>query len=90
VAALAARLPALIITAVYPKACAVKLPNSMQIFPVFHNSLLRSAGLQLALPGQNLINNAKSRYVKGRIFTKKDEKKRNRQKMGIRLNSKHA
>jgi hypothetical protein len=47
----------------------------MRIFPVFHNSLLRPAKLQLALPGQNLINNAKSRYIKGRIFTKKNEKK---------------
>jgi hypothetical protein len=63
------------VTAVYSKACAVKLPDSMRIFPVFHNSLLRSAKLQLALPGQDLINNAKSRYVKGRILTKKKKKK---------------
>jgi hypothetical protein len=48
----------------------------MRIFPVFHNSLLRSAKLQLALPGQNLINNAKSRYVKERILTKKDKKEK--------------
>jgi hypothetical protein len=61
------------ITTVYPKACAVKLPNLMRIFPVFHNSLLRSAKLQLVLPGQDLINNAKSRYVKGRILIRKDE-----------------
>jgi hypothetical protein len=60
------------ITAVYPKACAVKLLNSMRIFSVFHNSLLRPAELQLALPGQNLINDAKSRYVKGRIFIRKN------------------
>jgi hypothetical protein len=46
----------------------------MRIFPVFHNSLLRPAELQLALPGQNLINNAKSRYIKERILTKKDKK----------------
>jgi hypothetical protein len=78
------------ITAVYLKACAVKLLNSMRIFPIFHNSLLRSAELQLALPGQNLINDAKSRYIKGRIFTKKNEKKRNRRKMEIRFNPKYA
>jgi hypothetical protein len=53
----------------------VKFPDSMRIFPVFHNSLLRFAEFQLALPGQNLINDAKSRYVKGRIFIKKDEEK---------------
>jgi hypothetical protein len=63
------------VTAVYSRACAVKLPDSMRIFPVFYNSLLRSIELQLALPGQNLINDAKSRYVKRRILTRKDEKK---------------
>jgi hypothetical protein len=31
------------VTAVYPKACAVKLLNSMRIFPVFYNFLLRPA-----------------------------------------------
>jgi hypothetical protein len=45
----------------------------MRIFPVFHNSLLRFAKLQLALPGQNLINNAKSRYIKERILIKEDK-----------------
>jgi hypothetical protein len=44
----------------------------MRIFPVFHNSLLRSAKLQLALPGQNLINDAESRYIKGRILIRED------------------
>jgi hypothetical protein len=63
------------ITIVYSKACAVKLPDLMRIFSVFHNSLLRPAKLQLVLSGQNLINDAKSRYIKGRILTKKDEKK---------------
>jgi hypothetical protein len=47
----------------------------MRIFPVFHNSLLRPAKLQLALSGQDLINDLKSRYIKGRILTKEDEKK---------------
>jgi hypothetical protein len=51
----------------------VKLLDLMRIFLVFHNSLLRSAELQLALPGQNLINDAKSRYVKGRILIREDE-----------------
>jgi hypothetical protein len=45
----------------------------MRIFPVFHNSLLRSAELQLALPGQDLINDAKLRYVKERILTREDK-----------------
>jgi hypothetical protein len=44
----------------------------MRIFPVFYNSLLRPAELQLALSGQNLINDAKSRYIKGRIFIRKN------------------
>jgi hypothetical protein len=44
----------------------------MRIFSVFHNSLLRFAKFQLALPNQNLINDAKSRDVKKRIFIKKD------------------
>jgi hypothetical protein len=42
----------------------------------FHNSLLRLIKLQLALPGQDLINDAKSRYFKGRILTKKDKKEK--------------
>jgi hypothetical protein len=62
------------ITVVYSKVCAVKFLNSMRIFPVFHNSLLRFTELQLALPGQNLINNAKLRYVKGRILIKENKK----------------
>jgi hypothetical protein len=47
----------------------------MRIFPVFYNSLLRPAELQLALPGQDLINNAKSRYVKRRFLIRKNEEK---------------
>jgi hypothetical protein len=46
----------------------------MRIFLVFYNSLLRPTKFQLVLSGQNLINNAKSRYVKGKILTKKDKK----------------
>jgi hypothetical protein len=48
----------------------------MRIFPVFHNFLLRFAKLQLALPNQNLINDAKSRYIKKRIFIKEDKKEK--------------
>jgi hypothetical protein len=44
----------------------------MRIFSVFHNSLLRSAKFQLALPGQDLINDAELRYVKGRILIRED------------------
>jgi hypothetical protein len=62
------------VTAVYSRAYAVKLLDSMRIFPVFHNSLLRPIEFQLALPGQNLINNAELRHVKRRILTKEDEK----------------
>jgi hypothetical protein len=64
------------IIAIYPKTCAVKLPNLMRIFPIFRNSLLRPAKLQLALPSQNLINDAKSRYIKGRILIGKDKKEK--------------
>jgi hypothetical protein len=64
------------VTAVYPRACAIKLPNLMRIFPVFHNSLLRLTKFQLALPGQNLINNAKSRHIKERILTKENEEQK--------------
>jgi hypothetical protein len=64
------------VTAVYPKACAVKFPDSMRIFPVFHNSLLRFAEFQLVLPGQDLINNAKLRYIKGKIFIRKDKEEK--------------
>jgi hypothetical protein len=67
--------PYLVIT-IYPQACAIKLPNSMRIFPVFHNSLLRLAKLQLALPNQNLINNAKSRYIKERILIREDKEQK--------------
>jgi hypothetical protein len=48
----------------------------MRIFLIFHNSLLRFAKFQLALPGQNLINDAKSRYIKGRIFIRKNGKEK--------------
>jgi hypothetical protein len=48
----------------------------MRIFPVFYNSLLRPAKLQLALPGQDLINDAESRYIKGRILTREDGKEK--------------
>jgi hypothetical protein len=48
----------------------------MRIFPVFHNFLLRPARLQLVLFGQDLINNAKSRYVKKMIFIKKDKEEK--------------
>jgi hypothetical protein len=63
------------VTIVYSRACAVKFPDSMRIFPVFHNSLLRSAEFQFALPGQDLINDAELRYVKGRIFIREDKEK---------------
>jgi hypothetical protein len=62
------------VTVVYSKACAVKLLDSMRIFLVFYNALLRFVELQLALPGQNLINDAESRYVKKRIFTRENKK----------------
>jgi hypothetical protein len=54
----------------------MKFPDLMRIFPVFHNSLLRLAKLQLVLPGQDLINNAKLRYVKERILIKEDKEEK--------------
>jgi hypothetical protein len=50
----------------------VKFPDLMRIFPVFHNLLLRFTKFQLALSGQNLINNAELRYVKERILIKEN------------------
>jgi hypothetical protein len=47
----------------------------MRIFPVFYNFLSRFAKLQLALSGQDLINNTESRYIKGIIITKKNKEK---------------
>jgi hypothetical protein len=51
---------------VYRRACKLKLPNSMKVYPVFHNSLLRPHANTEGLPGQNAINNAESRHLRGR------------------------
>jgi hypothetical protein len=44
----------------------------MKIFPIFHNSLLRPGGEGNGLLGQNLINKAKSKNIKGRILQRED------------------
>jgi hypothetical protein len=61
------------ITKVYPRACAVELPPSMRIFPVFHNSLLRAKPPGNGLPGQIKINEAESRNLRGRVLERDDE-----------------
>ena len=44
----------------------------MKIFPVFHNSLLRPKSDGNGLPGQKVINEAESRYIRGRILGRED------------------
>lgn len=58
---------------VYPRACALELPEGMRIFPVFHNSLLRPKSPGLGLPGQEQINEAESKNIKGRVLERDDE-----------------
>ena len=60
------------IQAVYPRACLVDLPVNMKIFPVFHNSLLRPKHEDSGLPGQDQINEAESKNIKGRILERED------------------
>jgi hypothetical protein len=60
------------ILSVYPRACLVKLPERMKIFPVFHHSLLRPGSNSRGLPGQELINEAESKNVRGRILERED------------------
>jgi hypothetical protein len=60
------------VTKVYPRACAVDLPEGMKIFPVFHNSLLRPKAKGRPLPGQNEINTAESKNIRGRILERED------------------
>ncbi|EFQ93460.1 hypothetical protein PTT_09178, partial [Pyrenophora teres f. teres 0-1] len=50
---------------VYPRACLVELPSTMKIFPVFHYSLLRPYTDARGLPGQDAINEAESRHLRG-------------------------
>jgi hypothetical protein len=57
---------------VYPRACLVDLPPNMKIFPVFHNSLLRPHKRATGLPGQQQINEAESRHLRGRILERED------------------
>jgi transposase InsO family protein len=61
------------ITRVYPRACAVELPEGLRIFPVFHNSLLRPKASVKGLPGQDQINQAESKNIRGRILERDDE-----------------
>ena len=56
---------------VYPRACHVKLPEGVKVFPVFHNSLLRPHSGN-GLPGQDQINEAESRHLRGRVLERDD------------------
>jgi RNase H-like domain found in reverse transcriptase/Reverse transcriptase (RNA-dependent DNA polymerase)/Integrase zinc binding domain len=58
---------------VYPRSCLVKLPEGMKIFPVFHNSLLRPKPEADGLPGQDRINEAESKNIRGRVLERDDE-----------------
>jgi hypothetical protein len=48
----------------------------MKIFPVFHTSLFLPSNPVSSLLGQKLINEAKLKNTKGRIFTREDEEKK--------------
>lgn len=56
----------------YPRACLLDLPPNMKIFPVFHNSLLRPHKQAAGLPGQQQINEAESRHLRGRVLERED------------------
>jgi hypothetical protein len=60
------------ITAVYPRACAFQLFETMKIFPVFHTSLFLPLNPVSGLPGQKFINEAELRNTKERILTRED------------------
>ena len=57
---------------VYPRACLLDLPEGMRIFPVFHNSLLRPKPETEGLPGQDKINKAESKNIRGRVLERED------------------
>lgn len=61
------------VTASYPRACALKLPEGIRIFPVFHHSLLRPATEEPGLRGQDKINEAESRNIRGRVLERDDD-----------------
>ena len=58
---------------VYRRACLVQLPDNLKIFPVFHNSLIRAHHDSHGLPGQDRINEAESRNIRGRVLERNDE-----------------
>lgn len=61
------------VTASYPRACALKLPEGIRIFPVFHHSLLRPATEEPGLRGQDKINETESRNIRGRVLERDDD-----------------
>ncbi|KAI1000180.1 hypothetical protein K3495_g8015 [Podosphaera aphanis] len=57
----------------YQRACRVKLPEGMKIFPVFHTSLLRRKDpFDVGLAGQSFINKEESRNIRGQILERSD------------------
>jgi hypothetical protein len=64
------------IIAVYPRACALQLSETMKIFPVFHTSLFLLLNPVPGLPGQKFINETESRNTKERILTRENGKKK--------------
>lgn len=57
----------------YPRACRVKLPKGVRLFPVFHTALLQRKDAVRGLPGQNAINEMESRHVRGRVLERDDD-----------------
>jgi hypothetical protein len=60
------------ILSTYLRACLLGLPEGMKIFPIFHHSLLRPKTSSKGLPGQDLVNKAESKNIRGRVLERKD------------------
>jgi len=61
------------VTKVYPRACALDLRGELKVFPVFHHSLLRLRKPSAGLRGQDEINQAESRHLRGRVLERNDD-----------------
>lgn len=62
-----------VVVKAYKRACLLRLPDTMRVFPVFHTSLLQAAPDGPVRPGQQRINDIESRQNRGRILERDDE-----------------
>jgi hypothetical protein len=60
------------VTETFRRSCRLALPENVKIYPVFHNSLLRSKPNAKGLVGQDAINTAETRNVRGRVLERED------------------